>query len=107
MEIKCDLSEDRRREYLYLFKLILDCLENFTDRKDEAMQISHLYWEKLTLKLSTSTSSNFPERDVPAQFTSISTGPSFSWAYMTTLVKYFNWMLTHYNGIKELCLPVL
>lgn len=37
-----------------------------------------------TLKRSTSTSSNFAEMDVPAQFTSISTGPSFSWAYTMT-----------------------
>lgn len=35
----------------------------------------------LTSKVLTSRSSNFPESDIPAQFTSMSTGPSFSCAW--------------------------
>ena len=35
----------------------------------------------LTSKAPTSRSSNLPASDVPAQFTSMSTGPNFSWAW--------------------------
>lgn len=44
MEIKFyHLGADMKREYLHLFKLLLYCTADFTDSKDEAMRISHLY----------------------------------------------------------------